>query len=63
LLLKVNSQKGCDIIIWKDEGLRGWGLEGAGVGPNYHIDYAGIIPPKRLFSGPISSFSTPKSAL
>ncbi|MFH1953418.1 MAG: adenylate/guanylate cyclase domain-containing protein [Pseudomonadota bacterium] len=34
-----------------------------GLGPSYHIDYAGIMPQKRVFSGPISSFSTPESAL
>jgi hypothetical protein len=34
-----------------------------GVEPSYHIDYAGIIPSKPVFSGPISSISTPKSAL
>ena len=34
-----------------------------GVGPSYHIDYAGLITQERVFSGPISSFSTPKSAL
>ena len=46
------------LALYKDQN-----TTGTGVGPSYHIDNAGIIPPKRVFSDPISSFSTPKSAL